>query len=92
MPTTSVRLATAPLAVNPIDVIVISDDESPTSASFSTSNKGKTATNPVIVIWDSDSEYDMSDIELTDELITQLDHPIPMRRSSPIVITDSEDE
>lgn len=85
-------------------VIVISDDESPTPASSATTNNGKTISNfiinisddesavashsPLILVSDSESEYLVSDIELTDELIAQLDHPVAMRRSSPIVISD----
>lgn len=39
----------------------------------------------VIVISDSETEYAVSDIELTDELIAQLDHPIT-------IISDSDNE
>ena len=78
-PTTSPAVAST--AIN--GVVVISDDESPITS------KAAIASTSVIVISDSDSEdeYFVSDIELTDATVAELD-----RSYTPLVFPDSDDE
>ena len=78
-PTTSPAVAST--AIN--GVVVISDDESPITS------KAAIASTSVIVISDSDSEdeYFISDIELTDATVAELDGSY-----TPLVFPDSDDE
>ena len=79
MPTTSPAVTST--AIN--GVVVISNDESPITS------KAAIASTSVIVISNSDSEdeYFISDIELTDATIAELDGAY-----TPLVFPDSDDE